>query len=436
MELNFGFLWSARGIIALSISVIIIATMLARPFWGLLFYLFLLIVQPHQMEMFPGLETLPIAKFFIFFLILSIFFHPDIWKGIKRAFCLQTVLLILFSFALIFSGYTLAESYQNFNLLFLPLFGLYLLILIVIKDEKQLKTYIYALVALTTYLAIYGIIQHSIPGGNVEYDDGIDRIMYYGTFSDPNDLAIPLVCSVPFILNLLASARKIVFKVIYAGVFLLHLWAIYFTYSRSGFLGLGVVLLLMAFKSKRKIIAGILALAILSGILYCNPELRWRLSPLRQREIAELDPSAKLRIEAWKAGINMVKINPLRGVGIGKFTENILNYAEDTSLLRRNITAHNSFILVAAEAGVFGFVLYVLIFLKTLWDLFIIARLHKKFKEVNYLSSWGDSLFASIAGFMVTAMFLSRAYNFLPFIFIALAVCLKKICFEQIKNVN
>ncbi|MFH1776264.1 MAG: O-antigen ligase family protein [Candidatus Omnitrophota bacterium] len=430
--MDLAFVFSLRGMFAFFVAIIIIILTLRRPFYGLLFFLFLLIVQPQELEMFPGLETFPLAKFFAFFLILSSVLHPDLRQKIKAPREGQNLLFILFAIALVFSGAVFIESYRNFSVFFLPVVIMYFLVISLIKTEKQFTGYILMLVTLTTYLAIYGIFQYHISGGNVEYEDGLDRILYYGSLSDPNNLAMVFVLSLPFILNFAASTQKIVYKLIFISAFLLHIWAVYLTYSRSGFLGLGAVLMMLVIKSRKKIITGPIVLLLLFGLLFCSSEFRERMMTMRATDTSQLDRSAQLRIELWKAGIAMAKEHPYRGVGIAQFEDNVLEYISPEANLTRKLTAHNSFILIIAETGVVGFILYVLIFLKTFSDLLFIEGLQKKNEALKNLSPWAASLFASLVGVMIIALFLTRSYQFLPFILVALTVSLKRLCFFKL----
>lgn len=67
-----------------------------------------------------------------------------------------------------------------------------------------------------------------------------------------------------------------------------------------------------------------------------------------------------LRLMSWNASKEIIKKNPIVGVGVGD-AQKVLNetYAEKgyTTPLRQNLNAHNAFIQIFLECGVFGFLL-------------------------------------------------------------------------------
>ncbi len=67
----------------------------------------------------------------------------------------------------------------------------------------------------------------------------------------------------------------------------------------------------------------------------------------------ELDESASERLVAWTEGLEMLKAQPILGVGYGQFLDH------------HTLTAHNSLVLCFAETGLLGCFFWVGLFVVT-----------------------------------------------------------------------
>jgi O-antigen ligase len=132
------------------------------------------------------------------------------------------------------------------------------------------------------------------------------------------------------------------------------------------------------------------------------------LGPSRLSTISVEEASAFGRIDSWYAGVQMFFGAPLFGVGKGLYTD------------FNELTAHNSFVLVLAELGLFGLFFFVGLF----WVLFKWVKRYiddtrdapdkSENAELIYVSS------ASLIGVATAMLFLSRAYTMTPYIVIGL----------------
>ncbi|MCX7088110.1 MAG: hypothetical protein NTV00_08680, partial [Methylococcales bacterium] len=118
--------------------------------------------------------------------------------------------------------------------------------------------------------------------------------------------------------------------------------------------------------------------------------------------------------------------HPLFGVGMNGFTDHHFR------------TAHNSYVLIIAELGSIGFMIWMSFLLLTFFMLYQVAFYNKPlFKKVaadtqgisEVLSdealdeiSLAKSSFFSMIGFVVTAFFLSRSYAFILYIYAGVGV--------------
>lgn len=230
------------------------------------------------------------------------------------------------------------------------------------------------------------------------------RITYLGFFSDPNDLGMFLVMTLPFAVYFLQSGKFII-KLLMLFTIAAILYGVFITYSRGTQLGiiglLGAYYLIVKFGDRAVLLAlllapiGLVAMTILQSTI---------------------DASAKGRLYAWYDGIHMLLSNLFLGVGRGNFIEH------------HERTAHNSFILVAAELGIPGYSLWGGALLFTLVTGYFFIQ-HSKNIEKEKLTSEiktelaiNKTMFFSMIGFLITSFFLSRSYTVVLFVFIGITL--------------
>jgi len=144
---------------------------------------------------------------------------------------------------------------------------------------------------------------------------------------------------------------------------------------------------------------------VLAGILGIIGLTAMKLLSSRMEELDAGEESAAGRVDAWYAGLEMFRDNPAFGVGAGNFTE----YNE--------LTAHNSFVLVLAETGFIGFVLWLAFVGYGFWMMLTILR-HQRPADTDPVveADWvmekqiALTLLLSLCGLFSAAFFLSRSY--------------------------
>jgi len=188
-------------------------------------------------------------------------------------------------------------------------------------------------------------------------------------------------------------------------------YGIYLTNSRGGLLALMTTIFFYFVRKTRKffiggIIGGLAAFALLA------------FGPSRTAIISIDETSAFGRVELWYQGIMMLKSNPLFGVGYGMFTDRLPQ------------TAHNSFVLAAAELGLVGLFFWMALIYSSFKGLSIIQEHNKEFR--NYALG----LQSSLVGFCAAAFFLSRTYVIIPYILFALSGALMRVVGEKQKDLN
>jgi O-antigen ligase len=128
------------------------------------------------------------------------------------------------------------------------------------------------------------------------------------------------------------------------------------------------------------------------------------------REGSEAEASAQERIELLYDGIDMVKEHPFTGVGIGQFQEHMANH----------LTAHNSYLLSAAELGLLGCLIWSLIVYISIKIPFLVASRPPILLDKRMVT-FATALCVSYAGMLVGIFFLSFCYKQWLFMFFGLS---------------
>lgn len=217
--------------------------------------------------------------------------------------------------------------------------------------------------------------------------------------------------------------------------FLICFRGIQVTFSRGAYVAFAFGLLAITF-FKNKFIFFLLCLGIV--FVLTNPEVlpgglqyavtRTLKGPgvYENPDIASrVDTSSATRIEIWRGALEMIKDNPLTGVGYGVFPFVIPQYVPGVG----EMDAHNTYIIIAAEMGIptlFVFLLIIfLIFKHSLW-------IYKRCQD-PFMKAVGLGMVAGVAGMVVANFFGSRleseevsAYFWILAGLIVKAVILKK----------
>ncbi len=235
------------------------------------------------------------------------------------------------------------------------------------------------------------------------------RVRALGHMNDPNDLAQGLITAMP-LLWVAWRRRRPLRNAVLAGLTFALAYGVYLTRSRGAVVSLiAVAFLLVRALSRRSGWMMPAAATVLVGVIL------WSAGFAGGREFSAGEISASSRIDAWGAGIQMLRQHPLFGVGYRAFEENFER------------TAHNSFVHCFAELGMTGYFFWVGLLVATAFGLNAVRKTGSEGDLADDLRRWALMLQLSFYGFLVGAFFLSRVYVPTLYIVIAMAVALMRI---------
>ncbi|MGE4546118.1 MAG: O-antigen ligase family protein [Pedobacter sp.] len=241
---------------------------------------------------------------------------------------------------------------------------------------------------------------------------------------DPNDLAFFALTFLVLNLIFISADNPLWIRGVCAINFFVGVSAILLTGSRSGFLALGISIILLllmkieVLKTKHK-----LALVVLGVLLFISMPI----DTDRYRSLISIDADYNVqdetgRLAIWGIGLRVMADNPLTGVGVGCFSNavGLDREARGADTLRWQ-GAHNSVIQVGAETGIVGMYLFLLICYKVIRDFCYVKNRTNSINLVK-IAQMGTIGFI---GMFLSSMFLSQAYSPYLAFYIALSVAVK-----------
>jgi O-antigen ligase len=181
----------------------------------------------------------------------------------------------------------------------------------------------------------------------------------------PNELGAFFAQYGVLTIGLLVFARTNLNRILVGLVFLANLYCLIYSFSRAAYFAfpIGVALVLLV-KNKKWFILFIVLLVLSIKFLPVSVIERINMTTVNEEERVEgqaFDASTEARFKYTEKAIELFLKSPILGIGFRVFSEVV---GRDT---------HNNYAKVLAECGIFGFVVYVLLYLMSIkvgWKLY------------------------------------------------------------------
>lgn len=183
-----------------------------------------------------------------------------------------------------------------------------------------------------------------------------------------------------FILFITLSIQK-KYKAIYYNIFyfltaMVSIYALYISYSRGAVLGLifaitlwfGLVIYRNRENRRLIIISLVIFLLFTSLSTFFMPDSL--INKFRKIQDIESSWSLKTRIIMWETSLNLIKKNPVLGIGIGNFKPAFVEYMNDHNIKlpgnkMRHDHPHNLFLFIAVEQGIISLLIFIYMYYKS-----------------------------------------------------------------------
>jgi O-antigen ligase len=371
-----------------------------EPFVGLLNYLAFLYIRPQ--DFLPALEGMPIMLMLGGATAFLVFVHRAVrHRALVFTRVPQNLFVLWFYAAIVVSQVARMRLHGALeaSLYFVPTVVMYFLIVELVTTPRRIKIMFITLVHLTLALAVQGLVMHVTGKGLGGQEAYQGRIQAVGIFSDPNDLALIINTVLPLTLLWLFQSRSLLIKIYAFVVSIIFVYAVFLTASRGGLLCLGLMAILMFQRKFGKIVGVAGGLAVMAALVVLGP---------RMNTISPEEASSYGRLEAWVLGMQLFKGSPLFGVGFGNFMEYHFR------------TAHNSFVLCAAELGLIGLYPWLMLTYISLKNTRFVEKELRAAGERNF-AMYAYAAEMALIMFVTGALLLSRTYH--PSLFILFGLC-------------
>jgi O-antigen ligase len=328
-------------------------------------------------------------------------------------------------------------SAHVFTDIFVKIILIFALMMSTITSPRRLRQMTWIMIVASGYIGARAVFDY-VRGVNLVEGDRV-RGAVGGMFENPNDLALNLVTFLAPALFIILHDRKPSRRIVACGLAAVMLAAIVCTKSRSGFLGLLAMGLVVMYYTARTnpaavgavIVAGLMALPAM-------PTSFWdRMDSIMNAE-EDQTGSRAARLRLINQGIQVFLENPITGIGAGQFK----NYNTPDEVEKWRVT-HNVWLQVAAELGISGLLTFAYLVMRAFSANFAAMRLlrHRRKRagpsgsertaepdlrltdeERRTLDLNAKGMLAAMVGWTVCSLFASVAFNWTFYYVLALAV--------------
>lgn len=328
-------------------------------------------------------------------------------------------------------------SLHMFSDVYVKIILIFALMISTISSPQRVRQMTWIMILASSYVAARAVFDY-VRGVNLVEGDRI-RGAIGGMFANPNDLALNLVTFLGPTLLFIALERRASRRLLASACALIMTAAIVCTKSRSGFLGLiamGLVVLYYTARVKPAIVFAVIVAGLLA--VPALPQSFWdRMGSITN---AETDPtgSREARLRLLTQGIEVFAENPITGIGAGQFQ----NYNEPGVTIERWRVTHNVWLQVAAELGIGGLVIFAFLVVSSYRSCFSTLRwlrgsrrkapsttLDAEGQRILVLNAKG--MLAALVGWTVCALFAAVAFNWTFYYVLGLAVCGREIAWQH-----
>jgi O-antigen ligase len=385
----------------------------AAYFWVLAFFV---VYCARPEDWIPGFSHLPLARVVGLFAFVAFVLSLGRINGrLPKITSLLLLLLIQLGLASLFSPVWRGGAFRT-TLGFAKVVLIIMVMAVAVTSLSRLRRLILIQAVSVGLVAAVSIKEsHLVAGRLVGALNGI--------YQNPNDLAIAIVLTLPFVLVFLLNGRGPLRKAMWGVVSLVMVYALLRTGSRAGLLALvivaGVCLLDFGIRGGRTylLLLGAVALAVI--FLVAGRKVVQRFSNTTQYEgNSAAYESAQLRKGLLIKSLKVTIENPLFGIGPGNF-QVISGAWEET---------HDVYTEFSAEAGLPALVIFLMMYWSALTQLSLVKRLTPQQSELNMLAAASR---AGLIAFAIAAFFYPDAYQFFLYFVLSYATALHQIVLKQ-----
>lgn len=401
----------------------------SRPDWawrGLLAFTFVLFFRPQ--DQLPFLMPFHLAEVTAIAALTAMFFQRlsrgETVVPLTPEFLGVSALGIVMAATIPFSIWP-GGAFATFSDVFLKILAIFVLMVHALRSPKRIERMTWIILVACGYLGFRAILDYArgvnlVEGGRVQGSIG-------GIFRNPNDLALNLVSYLPIAIFAMIEPGSIPKRTWGAIIALLMVGAVIATQSRSGTIGLviviGICTLYALLRRPTLVLVGFLIVAVsVPFVPHSYVERMASIADPSKDQSGSREARWILMQESWASFV----ARPITGVGAGQFK----NYNPEGRLEAWRET-HNALLQLATELGVLGPMIMLFLVWRGLKAVRharqILARavragtLSASDPAVRWMRAHLSAMSAGIIGWFICAQFASVAYNWTFYYLLALA---------------
>ncbi len=411
-----------RAIVLVVFFVISLPICLFRPFYGVMLWIVVAFLNPQSFtwssfEAFPWAAAVAVPT-----MLGMLVFDHKFGRFASRNFWLIVVLWVWFTITTLISTNTpefehhAVETWQRWNLVSKVLLMSACMIPIVNSFERLR----YLVMTIAGCFGLY--VLKSLPF--IVVTGGAFRLYgpEHSMIADNNDFGLALNMTLPLYFCLAQTESRRWVRALFVFLFIITIPAIFFTYSRGALVGLAAVFLLMLLQSRRRLaLVPVVVLGIAIAIFFAPDAWKQRMDLTSPDAV---DRSAQSRLNSWAYARALAAEYPIAGGGFATFTAELYDqYAPVKSDIVYG--PHSVYFQVLAEHGYVGLSLYLLLVISCLAAT---RRLRKQARSRGdtQVAQYAQMFQFSMAAFLVSGLFLGRAYYDYFFTIVACLVALEQ----------
>lgn len=438
-------------LIVIVVGIFAFAGSIMRVDWGLLVLVFITYTRFSDIAIqYHGAPSL--AKSFVLLLFVAIFFRWIVFG--ERVENWQRTLIMMSGYGLVgfFSIFYADDPIraQDGVIDFIKDALIVVIVSILLRRASLFRWVVWTLLIAGIFMGTLSVFQYATGTFDNEYGGFAQAPILHivgesddhrvsGPIGDPNYYSQIMVVMVPLALERFWKEKKRSLRLLAGWAAAVSILSIVFSFSRGGFLALVVVLGLIFIYRPPKIHIIIATLIVAVMLLPFIPaEYTARIATITNilgnsgrsvQNEASFRGRASEVIVAWM----MFRDNPILGVGYGNFPVHYQEYSRLLGLDPRTEerAAHNLYLEVAAELGIFGLIAFGFILWKALGDLFSAVRTFTDARLDDY-ASMAAAFTVGLIGYLSSSMFIHNAYPRYLWLLLGIALALRQVARNEL----
>ncbi|WP_169922890.1 O-antigen ligase family protein [Ezakiella peruensis] len=343
----------------------------------------------------PDIVILAAEILFFVVMVIDLKFNKKIIKA-------NTLLIPMFlvGIFMIINSFTSLNILGSMRDLAFNFGGIFLALMVYkeVNSKERLNNILTSIAIGATLVGVFGLYQFVFLGTvQREWIDaslkGVITRRAYSVFMNPNIFAEYLVLVTPLVVSQFWAHRDGFKKFIYlmiAGLLLLNMML---TFSRGGMVSIALAAMVFLFFAMRPLFVFLIPIGIFS-INFLPEKIQNRIYSI----FNFADSSTSYRFKMWGITKDLIRDNPMVGVGFGHKT-----FKQEFELLIRSMPifhAHNTYLEIMAEGGALGIISFLYIVIGSIVNLF-----KSGMKSTDkYIRTVSIGLLASIIGILTNGM--------------------------------